>query len=84
MKNRLVLFAGALALVAGCSSQKPVGNDRDTMTKRQKDSVFGASGVPGASAINKAQAAADSLDARRKRIDSAAAAAAKPDTTGSR
>jgi len=39
-----------------------------------------ASGVPGASAINKAQKAADSLNAARKRADSAMA---KPDT-GSR
>lgn len=68
-----------MLVLAACSS-KPAGNDRDTMTKRQKDSVFGASGVPGASAINKAQAAADSLEAQRKRADSAAA---KPDT-GSR
>jgi hypothetical protein len=44
------------------------------MTQRQKDSVVGASGVPGASAINKAQTAADSLEAARKRADSAMAA----------
>jgi hypothetical protein len=74
----------ALVAVAACSSkEKPAGNNRDTMTQRQKDSVFGASGVPGATAINKAQTAADSINAQRKRIDSAAAAAAKPDT-GSR
>lgn len=76
---KLALPFCMLVLAAACSS-KPAGNDRDTMTKRQKDSVFGASGVPGASAINKAQAAADSLEAQRKRADSAAA---KPDT-GSR
>ena len=73
---KLALPFCMLVLVAACSS-KPAGNDRDTMTKRQKDSVFGASGVPGASAINKAQTAADSLEAQRKRADSAAA---KPDT----
>jgi hypothetical protein len=47
------------------------------MTKRQKDSVFGQSGIPGASAVTKAQKAADSLDAIRKRQDSAMT---KPDT----
>jgi hypothetical protein len=73
--KRLIL--GALALAAACSSSKTPANNRDTMTKRQKDSVFGASGLPGASAINKAQAAADSLNAQRKRADSAMA---KPDT----
>ena len=72
MKSGLILCA--LVIMGACSSSKPAGNDRDTMTQRQKDSVFGASGVPGASAINKAQAAADSLDAQRKRADSAARA----------
>lgn len=66
---------------AACSSKSTGGNNRDTMTQRQKDSVFGASGVPGASAINKAQTAADSLEAARKRADSAMAAANKPDTS---
>ena len=75
-----LLALSTLLIVAACSSKSPAGNNRDTMTQRQKDSVFGASGVPGASAINKAQTAADSLNAQRKRVDSAAA---KPDT-GSR
>ena len=75
--TRVALCMLVLA-VAACSSNKTPANNRDTMTQRQKDSVFGASGVPGASAINKAQAAADSLNAQRKRADSAAA---KPDTT---
>jgi hypothetical protein len=74
MKVRITLCA--LVIVAGCSS-KPAGNDRDTMTQRQKDSVFGQSAVPGASAVTKAQTAADSLEAQRKRLDSAAA---RPDT----
>jgi hypothetical protein len=64
-----------LLVAAACSSSTPRANNRDTMTKRQKDSVFGASGVPGGAAIGKAQAAADSLDARRRRQDSAMAAA---------
>jgi hypothetical protein len=76
---KLLCALSAMLLVAACSP-KPAGNDRDTMTQRQKDSVFGQSGVPGAAAITKAQTAADSLEAQRKRIDSAARAAAKPDT----
>ena len=77
MSRRIPLAVFALAVgLAGCQSQKPA-NDRDTMTKRQKDSVFGQSGIPGASAVTKAQRAADSLDAIRKRQDSAMA---KPDT----
>lgn len=77
--KRIALCACMLVLAAGCTSKKKTAaNNRDTMTQRQKDSVFGASGVPGASAINKAQAAADSLNAQRRRADSAAA---KPDTS---
>ena len=72
---RLALVFIALPLLA-CSS-KPAGNDRDTMTQRQKDSVFGQSAVPGAGAVTEAQKAADSLEAQRKRLDSAAA---RPDT----
>jgi hypothetical protein len=76
MKLRLVLCL--LVLAGACTAKKKsTANNRDTMTQRQKDSVFGASGVPGASAIGKAQAAADSLNAQRKRADSAMA---KPDT----
>jgi hypothetical protein len=71
MKVRIAL--SAFVLVVACSP-KPAANDRDTMTQRQKDSVFGQSGLPGATAITKAQTAADSLDAQRKRADSAAKA----------
>ena len=70
---KLGIALGALALAAACSA-KPAGNNRDTMTQRQKDSVFANSGVPGATAITKAQTAADSLEAQRKRADSAARA----------
>ena len=80
MNNR-VFFVGALLalIIVGCgddSKAKPA-NNRDTMTQRQKDSVFGQSGIPGAQAVTKAQRAADSLDAIRKRQDSAMA---RPDT----
>jgi uncharacterized protein YdeI (BOF family) len=76
MSLRLPLCIAAVALVA-CSKPQG-GNDRDTMTQRQKDSVFGQSAVPGADAVTKAQRAADSLEAARRRADSAMA---KPDTT---
>ena len=76
MNHRIALCIAAIAL-AGCS-KKAGGNDRDTMTQRQKDSVFGQSAVPGAGAVTQAQKAADSLEAARKRADSAMA---KPDTT---
>ena len=58
------------ALLISCADSKPA-NNRDTMTQRQRDSVFGQSGVPGAQAVTKAMRAADSLNARRRRQDSA-------------
>ena len=79
MTRRLHVLAFSLAvLLVGCLDKTKPANNRDTMTQRQKDSVFGQSAVPGASAVTKAMRAADSLDAIRKRQDSAMA---KPDTS---
>lgn len=75
MNRRIALCLAVLAL-AGCSKETG-GNKRDTMTQRQKDSVFGQSAIPGAGAVTKAQQAADSLTAARRRADSAMA---MPDT----
>jgi hypothetical protein len=74
-----IQIAGLLlaVLLVGCLDKQKPANNRDTMTQRQKDSVFGQSGIPGAQAVTKAMRAADSLDAIRKRQDSAMA---KPDT----
>ena len=55
------------ALLISCADSKPA-NNRDTMTQRQRDSVFGQSGVPGAQAVTKAMRAADRpAEAGRKR-----------------
>jgi hypothetical protein len=77
--NKRVYFAvfPLTVLLVSCLDKTKPANNRDTMTQRQKDSVFGQSGIPGASAVTKAQRAADSLNAIRKRQDSAMA---KPDT----
>ena len=62
----------ALLLVAACSGKsEPRMQNADTLTQRQRDSVVGASGLPGASGISKAQAAQDSANARAARTDSA-------------
>ncbi len=47
---RVTLRALLLALVlAGCTSPpKKAAVNRDTLTKRQADSIIGASGLPGA------------------------------------
>jgi hypothetical protein len=75
---RYLIAIPVAVLLLACANDKTPQNNRDTMTQRQKDSVFGQSGLPNASAVTKAQRAADTLDAQRKRLDSAMA---KPDTT---
>ncbi len=57
-------------LLAGCVADDPQANRRDTMTQRQKDSVLGQSGLPGAQGVTKALRAADSAKARQARQDS--------------
>ncbi|HMC56485.1 MAG TPA: hypothetical protein VKH19_14995 [Gemmatimonadaceae bacterium] len=58
------------AAVVGCSSSEG-GNNRDTMTQRQKDSVLGQSGIPGAQGVTKALRASDSVKAHQAQVDSA-------------
>lgn len=70
MSRCLCIALATAALLAGCSSSE-TGNRRDTMTQRQKDSVLGQSGLPGAQGVTKAQRAADSARARQAQIDSA-------------
>ncbi len=60
MRALLLLGLG----LAGCASQpKKAAVNRDTLTKRQADSIIGASGLPGAKGILKAQGAADAESA---------------------
>lgn len=71
MPKQLYAALTAVALLAACAeAPKTTTNNRDTMTKRQKDSVLSATGIPGASNISKAQRAADSLNARSRALDS--------------
>lgn len=65
--KRLILCA---LIAVGCSSNDTAANDRGTMTQRQRDSVLGQSGLPGAKGISKALSAADSVRARNAQLDS--------------
>jgi len=56
MKRGFILLA--IATITACSSSSG-GNNRDTMTQRQKDSVLGQSGIPGAQGVTKALRASD-------------------------
>ncbi len=59
-------------LLVGCAAQpRKAALNRDTLTQRQADSIVGASGLPGAKAIPRAQGAADAVEAHNAAIDSA-------------
>ena len=70
MSRRYLIAVPLLALLAACISESG-GNRRDTMTQRQKDSVLGQSGLPGAQGVTKALRASDSVKAHEARVDSA-------------
>jgi len=70
MSRRYLIAVPLLALLAACTSESG-GNRRDTMTQRQKDSVLGQSGLPGAQGMTKALRASDSVKAHEARVDSA-------------
>lgn len=54
-------------LVVGCGGGHATTTQR---TQRERDSVIGASKLPGARGVKNAQAAADSAAARNARLDS--------------
>lgn len=69
--QRAVLLLGLAS--AGCAkSEAPKMQNADTLTQRQRDSVIGASKLPGAQGIAKAQAAQDAENARTAKADSIA------------
>jgi hypothetical protein len=68
--RRSGLLAVALLLAAACSST-PDGGAKRPATERQRDSVIGASKLPGASGVRGALRVQDSAAARNARIDSA-------------
>lgn len=65
---RLAALATAVILVA-CGSGNG-GSGRDTLTQRQRDSILGASSLPGARAVQQSLRAADTAAARNRLLDS--------------
>lgn len=69
---RRVLTMLVLALFAGCAA--PADDDTaaapDTLTRAQRDSVIGASSLPGARSVQRAIDTRDSANARNAAIDS--------------
>ncbi|MEO5825026.1 MAG: hypothetical protein ABIR59_04000 [Gemmatimonadales bacterium] len=69
----LMLTALGCAIgLLGCSSGDRSASRGDTLTARQRDSLIGASKLPGASGVNSANRLADSAAARRAREAAAA------------
>lgn len=61
----------AACAIAACShAPKPAAASADTLTVRQRDSVLGASRIPGARGIQRAMRAADTTNAQTARTDS--------------
>lgn len=60
------------ALLAGCAGDTPDpdAEGSDTLTRRQRDSIVGESGLPGASGVRNALDASDEAKSRAARIDS--------------
>jgi hypothetical protein len=66
----LLTVATALT-VSACGGSKPQSKaPPKPVTERQRDSAIGASGLPGASGIRRAQQVTDSLNAQNARLDS--------------
>jgi hypothetical protein len=56
--------------IAACSSS--TGGTKRPQTERERDSILGASQLPGAGGVRGALRASDSADARNERLDSVA------------
>ena len=71
MKVRhLTLWSLVLVGLTACAKDNTDQNKRE-LTQREKDSILGASQIPGAKAVNRAMTSADSATARALRLDSA-------------
>lgn len=68
----LVCAIGLLILGLGCDRQRDEPQRQESLTQRQRDSLLGASALPGARGVQKALEVADSAAARRAREDSIA------------
>ena len=68
-RGLIALFVAGLMAACGKAAAPPA--KPAPLTQRQHDSAIGSSGLPGATGIHSAQRVADSMAARRARIDSA-------------
>lgn len=72
MAGRGRVAALLLAVVAAACGRGPAPDSaaaRDTLTRRERDSIIGASRLPGAAGVRQAIRAGDSAAARNARLD---------------
>jgi hypothetical protein len=69
MRRLLVVLSLSALPVTGCG-KKEEAPAKPAMTQRQRDSVIGASALPGARGVQNALRAQDSIQARNHRLDS--------------
>ena len=65
-----IMAVATVLLAIACSGGGGRQSDADTLTRRQRDSIIGESGLPGAQGVRGALEASDSAAARRAREDS--------------
>jgi len=68
---RLALAALVAAGATACGGEKPQQSAADTLTRREKDSIIGQSGLPGARGVTRALGVSDSANKRNAELDSA-------------
>ena len=68
--RRFGLVVAAVAFGVTACGKGETETKRD-LTQREKDSILGASTIPGAKAVKRAMKSADSATARQSRLDSA-------------
>ncbi|MGH7477591.1 MAG: hypothetical protein ACRELD_15090 [Longimicrobiales bacterium] len=64
------VFVGSLLLLACTGSDTDPATDADTLTRAQRDSIIGASPLPGAAGVRRALEAQDAAADRAAALDS--------------
>ena len=71
MSLRTLGFVIAAVAIGATACGKDETETKRDLTQREKDSILGASTIPGAKAVKRAMTSADSATARQARLDSA-------------
>jgi hypothetical protein len=71
MKAHLPVATLIVVLVLAACARDDGDVNKRQLTQREKDSILGASQIPGAKAVSRAMTSADSATARALRLDSA-------------